>query len=380
MKDLVRLFAEFFKISLFVVGGGYAIISVADDVFAKLGWTKEGELVDQLPVMQMVPGLIATHCAVYVGRKRAGLTGAAVGVVAAALPSVALFTIVSAGYSTLPLKSPLLASFFVGLRSALTGIILSALVRSAQKILRTPLSAALYGLGLVALLAGANVPSVIVAAMLIGLLTGLVPERQSGGKCFCSFALFLPFLLFLKYGALCFGGGFVLVPMYMEDFVGSSARYLQIAESDFANLMALTQVTPGPIGVNGATYFGYRLFGVIGAVAASASLLLPGSLMSFLVFKSLSKFNGSRLVKGLMRGVRPVSLSLMSVALFSFCGMSCWSAASNAHASWCTVTSANVNPVALVLVATCFWCMRARRLSPVTLIFLSGLVSLLLRA
>ena len=63
MRVLLRLFWELFKISLFVVGGGYAIIVVADDVFAKRGWTKEGEIVGQLPVFQMVPGIIATHVA-----------------------------------------------------------------------------------------------------------------------------------------------------------------------------------------------------------------------------------------------------------------------------------------------------------------------------
>ena len=70
MVRVLQLFWELFRISLFVVGGGYAIIAVADDVFAKRGWTKEGELVDHLPVFQMVPGLIATHVAVFVGLNR----------------------------------------------------------------------------------------------------------------------------------------------------------------------------------------------------------------------------------------------------------------------------------------------------------------------
>ena len=95
MKRVAALFWELFKISLFVIGGGYAIIAVADEIFAKKGWTEEGELVDRLPVFQMVPGLIATHTAVYVGNKIAGALGAAVGVVAVALPSVVIFTFVS---------------------------------------------------------------------------------------------------------------------------------------------------------------------------------------------------------------------------------------------------------------------------------------------
>ena len=129
MVRVLQLFWELFRISLFVVGGGYAIIAVADDVFAKRGWTKEGELVDHLPVFQMVPGLIATHVAVFVGRRVAGLLGAAVGVAAVALPSIVIFTFVSAGYDALPLDNAALKSVFVGLRAGLSGIIAATIVR-----------------------------------------------------------------------------------------------------------------------------------------------------------------------------------------------------------------------------------------------------------
>ena len=71
MLRLALLFWEFSKISLFVIGGGYAIIAVADRTLSRRGWTEDGELLDRLPVFQMVPGLIATHTAVYVARQSA---------------------------------------------------------------------------------------------------------------------------------------------------------------------------------------------------------------------------------------------------------------------------------------------------------------------
>ena len=266
MKRLALLFWELFRISLFVIGGGYAIIAVADDAFAKRGWTKEGELVDSLPVFQMVPGLVATHTAVYVGNKIAGAIGAAVGVVAVAIPSVVIFTFVSAGYASLPLDNPWLVSAFVGLRSALTGIIAATVARSARKAANV-FGGVVFALSLAALASGvAPVWAVLLAAMGVGIASEFAP-KAGGGRRFASPA-WLGTLLFLKYGALCFGGGFVLVPMYVEDFVGASAPYLQIPAEEFSNLMALTQMTPGPIGVNGATFFGYRLAGIVGAVAA----------------------------------------------------------------------------------------------------------------
>ena len=107
MRRYLSLFWEFLKIALFVVGGGYAIIVVADEVFGrKLKWLKEGELLDHLPVFQMVPGLIAGNTAIYTGLKVAGRLGAVVALVAVALPSVLIFLGVSCGYAFLPVGNP----------------------------------------------------------------------------------------------------------------------------------------------------------------------------------------------------------------------------------------------------------------------------------
>ena len=370
MRTLFQLFLELFRISLFVVGGGYAIIAVADDVFAKRGWTKEGEILDNLPVFQMIPGLIATHVAVYVGRRVAGRLGAAVGVAAVALPSVVIFTFVSAGYDALPLDSACLKSAFVGLRAGLVGIIAATIVRGWRRSLPDGFA---YGLGAVATVALAMrvaVPLVLLSMMVGGVasvfLSGDLGRAHTGTRRFC--ASWLPLLLFLKYGALCFGGGFVLVPMYIEDFVGASAPFLQVSIDEFANLMSLTQMTPGPIGVNGATYFGYRLAGVAGAVLASAALLLPGSLLVYFALSSLERFRTNVLVRGILRGVCPASVALMLVALWTFAAMS-------------IVTSDGAfNPVSAVIATASLAAMLTRRVNVVLLVVLSALAGLALGA
>ena len=320
MPIAVRLFWELFKISVFVVGGGYAIIVVADEVFAKLGWTKEGELLERLPVFQSVPGIIATHVAVYVGKKVAGRIGAVVGVTAVALPSIAIFTAVSAGYAYLPLDNHWLVGAFVGLRAAIAGIVAAALVRSWRRSVDSAFSYAILVVSVVAIAAfGVPVPAVLLVAMALGIA---VPERACAESSRKFRSSWLPLLVFLKYGALCFGGGFVLVPMYLQDFVGPDAPFLKIDPGEFANLMALTQMTPGPIGVNGATFFGFRLAGVPGAVLASAALLLPGSVALWFVLRSMENFRDSRIVRGLMRGARPASAALLICAMRSFVSFS----------------------------------------------------------
>ena len=382
-RKLAILFWEMFKISLFVIGGGYAIIAVADSIFARRKWTEEGELVDQLPVFQMLPGLVATHTAVYVGRKLAGGLGAAVGVAAVALPSVVIFTVVSMGYKSLPLDNPWLASAFVGLRSALTGIIAATIAKGWRKNLGDGFSYAVMAAGVAAIgLFGAPVPAVLGAAMAAGVISRLAARARDGGERLAAherdggakklWATWLPLLLFLKYGALCFGGGFVLVPMYIEDFVGPTAAFLQISEGEFADLMALTQMTPGPIGVNGATFFGYRLAGVAGAVVASAALLLPGSALCYFALRSLEKFKSSRIVGGIMRGVRPASVALMLCALWAFASMSVVTLEPDGGIRY--------NCISILITLIAMVTIMKKKLNVMALIFISALAASALRA
>ena len=371
MKRLLEIFWEFFRVSLFVVGGGYAIIAVADAACARRKWTREGELVEALPVFQMVPGLIAAHTAVYVGRRLAGVAGAAVGVFAVALPSVAIFTLVSAGYDGAPLGNPYVVSAFTGLRAALVGIIAATLVRGWRRSLPDFKSHVYMVLALAALFLGVPVWQVVLVAVAAGLMTALAPARSAEGGERRFRSSLVPFLLFLEYGALCFGGGFVLVPMYMQDFVGPSAAFLQISPEEFANLMSLTQMTPGPIGVNGATFFGYRLAGVPGAAFASAALLLPGSIILYVVLRSLERFSGSRIVRGIMRGARPASVALMLCALWAFASMCWWQAGADGETAF--------NPTAIAISAAVAATMVKWRPNVMALIFLSALVAAALR-
>lgn len=391
MRRYLSLFWEFLKISLFVVGGGYAIIVVADEVFGrKLKWLKEGELLDHLPVFQMVPGLIAGNTAIYTGLKVAGRLGAVVALVAVALPSFLIFLGVSCGYAFLPVGNPWVESALLGLRAALTGVVFGTLVKGWR---RSVVGA--YGYVTVAvsaaLLVGCsvNVVAVLLAAMAAGVLWafggGAMPSRDeaSGGLALAPLAPARRTLLaagglaalaavtllcgrifwtFVKFGLLGFGGGFVLVPVYLQEFVGPGAPLLQLAAEEFSNLMALTQVTPGPVSVNAATFFGYRLGGVPGAAVATAALLLPSLFLLTLALTGLERWKRSHFVQGLLWGVKPATNALMLKAGIVFAGMSIWSRSGGA--------AVTVHPFATALAVFASWTLVKGRLSIMTAIFL----------
>ena len=356
-KRLLLLFWDMFRIALFVIGGGYAIIAVADAVFSKKRKTiSEGELLGALPVFQMVPGIMAGHAAVYVGRKTAGFAGSLVALAGVALPSVLVFSAVSAGYDFVPLGNRFVEAAFTGLRASLAGIIFAMVARSWRKCVAGLEGWVLFAVAF-SLLAVSKIPATWVIASAISGGVAVASAKRLKSR-FNSFSL-LP-LVFFKYGLIAFGGGYVLVPVYLNDFVGETAKYLSVAPEEFANVMALTQMTPGPIGINAATYFGYRMCGFPGALAATAALLVPGFAILTLVLSSLEKNRENPFLKDVFAFIRPVSMAMMCSAFVVFAKM----AVRGASGPMADVVAA------LVCIATAMLAMKTK--IPMTLVILLG--------
>ncbi len=395
MRRYLSLFWEFLKISLFVVGGGYAIIVVADEVFGRrLKWLKEGELLDQLPILQIVNILIEVNTAIYTCMNVKGRLGTVFALVAVALPSFLIFLGVSCGYAFLPVGNPWVESALLGLRAALTGIVFGTLMKSWRRsvvgaygyVTVVVASALLIGCGV-------NVVAVLLAAMAAGVLWafggGAMPSCDEA-SCGIALAPLAParrmllavgglvalaavtlacgriFWTFVKFGLLGFGGGFVLVPVYLQEFVGPGAPLLQLAAEEFSNLMALTQVTPGPVSVNAATFFGYRLGGVFGGAVATAALLLPSFFLLTLALTGIERWKRSRFVQGLLWGVKPATNALMLKAGIVFAGMSVWTCSDGA--------AFTVHPFATALAVFAGWALVKGRLSIMSAIFLCAVL------
>lgn len=123
------------------------------------------------------------------------------------------------------------------------------------------------------------------------------------------------FWLFVKYGFLSFGGGYVLVPMLMADLVDQ--RHLMTGE-EFARLLAVAQVTPGPIGINTATYIGFRHLGVLGGLVGTAGLLVPALVLVVAAMYFLRKYEKTLWIRGALAGLRPAALGLVVSAAWIF--------------------------------------------------------------
>ena len=150
-RMLWLLFWEFFKIASFVVGGGFAILIVAEDVFVKkYHWLRDGELSDMLALIQTVPGLTAGNIAIYTGYRIAGTAGALLALTGVAMPSFIVITAIAAGFSALHLDHYIVQGAFTGVRTAMAGLMLVALVQLWKSSLRDPLQYAVFIAGIIA--------------------------------------------------------------------------------------------------------------------------------------------------------------------------------------------------------------------------------------
>ena len=128
-------------------------------------------------------------------------------------------------------------------------------------------------------------------------------------------SLLVLFLIFAKIAVLTFGGGYAMVPLFEHEIV---TRHAFMAAADFANLIGLAQVTPGPIGFNSATYVGMAQGGLAGSVIASLGVMVPSIVISLVVAIFLRKAADAKWMKLLMQGVRPCVVGIIGAAVIFF--------------------------------------------------------------
>ena len=128
------------------------------------------------------------------------------------------------------------------------------------------------------------------------------------------------YLIFAKFGLLCFGGGYMLVPLLMAELVGAPPKPL--APEVFRDLLSIAQVTPGPIGINTATYVGFTQQGIWGSLWATAGMITPALILVILAIKMLRKYEKSAGVQGFLAGMRPASFGLILSAAVIFSELS----------------------------------------------------------
>ena len=140
------------------------------------------------------------------------------------------------------------------------------------------------------------------------------------------------FYTFFIIGLFGFGGGYGMLSLIQTETV---LRHHWLSSAEFTNIVAVSQMTPGPIGINSATYCGYTAvhnadFGggmaVLGSITASFAIILPSLILMILISKMFLKYMNTPVVQSVFAGLRPVVVGLLAAATLLLCNSENFSA------------------------------------------------------
>lgn len=330
---LTEVVAYFFKLGITAFGGPAAHIAMMHaEVVKRRKWLDDQRFLDLLGATQLIPGPNSTEMAIHLGFLRAGWPGLIVGGLCFILPAVLIVTALAWAYVRFG-SLPEVSSALYGIKPVVIAIILQALWNLGQKAVKGPLTAVAGLAVLVLYFLGVNE----IALLLAGGLTVMIGENlrrfgngsstgsllllaASGPSALAAapFTLSMLFLIFLKIGAVLYGSGYVLLAYLRADFV---VRLGWLTDRQLLDAIAIGQVTPGPVFTT-ATFIGFLLGGMPGALLATVGIFLPSFLFVAVTFPLVPRLRNSALAGGFLDGVNAASLGLMAAVTWQLGGAS----------------------------------------------------------
>lgn len=122
------------------------------------------------------------------------------------------------------------------------------------------------------------------------------------------------FLSFLKIGAFSFGGGYAMIPFIEREIVAS---HNWLSSKDFVDIIAIAEMTPGPVAINSSTFVGYKIANLGGAIAGTIGVMLVSLILLISAGKYLTNFKDSKSLRSIFTGIRPAVLGLIVCAAIS---------------------------------------------------------------
>lgn len=346
----------FLKLGTIAFGGPAAHVAIMhDEITRRRRWVSEERFLDLLGAANLIPGPSSTELAIYLGYERAGWKGLVLGGVCFIFPAMFMVLAIAWAYVVYG-ATPQADWLLYGIKPVIVTIIAYALWGLLKAAVKGPLLA-LAGIVVLALyLAGFN-PVVLLFG--IGVLVTLIQNashrggRQGSGTGMsllsglavsagaatattpAGFSLASLFVTFLKLGSVVFGSGYVLLAFLRNDFVH---RLAWLSDQQILDAVAVGQFTPGPVFTT-ATFIGYILGGIPGAILATVGVFLPSFIFVAVVFPVVGALRRSRWASGFLDGANVGALGLMA-------GVT-WQLGRAALVDWFTIAMA---ALALVLV------------------------------
>lgn len=174
------------------------------------------------------------------------------------------------------------------------------------------------------------------------------------------------FLSFLQIGLFSFGGGYAAMPLIQDEIV-TSHGWLSMTE--FTDLITISQMTPGPIAVNSATFVGIKIAGIPGALVATIGCILPSCILVTLIAKLYLKYRNMAVLQGVPTTLRPAVVAMIASAGISILISAFWGSEE-------IITFVGTNWILVVIFVICFILLKKAKMNPIAVMLLAGVMNL----
>lgn len=324
-EKILEVAKVFFKLGCVAFGGPAAHIAMMEEeIVEKRKWMERQHFLDLVGATNLIPGPNSTEMTMHCGHERAGIPGLFAAGISFVFPAVVITGVFAWFYVTYG-NLPQIEPFFYGIRAAVLAIIASAVLKLGKKALKGWELGILGGLVLTVSLLGVNEIIALLAAGVFGAIYFYFKTKiTADAKAVLPFFLFqIPttaaaklstlgiFWSFLKVGAVLYGSGYVLFAYLDAELVTNG----WLTRSQLIDAIAVGQFTPGPI-LSTATFIGYQLGGIYGAIAATLGMFLPSFLFVWILNPLVPKMRKSKLLGYFLDSVNIAAVAVMLAVLF----------------------------------------------------------------
>lgn len=315
VKELAKLF---FKLGCIGFGGPAVHIALMEDeVVRKRKWFSSEYFLDMVSATNLIPGPNSTEMTMHIGHERAGWRGVWVAGLCFIFPAVMITAILAWAYQQYG-KLPQVSPFIYGIKPAVISIIVSMMFSLGKKALKT------VELGVIGIIAsglaifGFNEIYILFGGGLMGILIYMAKSARQSLNNFAPVTLlqigmmssdkldWRLFAIFLKIGAILYGSGYVLFAYLDTELVKTGL----LSKQELVDAIAVGQLTPGPV-FSSATFIGWQIGGLPGAIAATIGIFLPSFLFVFFLNPLLPKLRKSKVMSAFLDSVNVVSIAII---------------------------------------------------------------------
>lgn len=180
-------------------------------------------------------------------------------------------------------------------------------------------------------------------------------------------SIFTLFVVFFQIGLFSIGGGYAIIPLIQEQVVNA---YHWLTVQEYTDIITISQMTPGPLVVNTASFVGMRLAGVIGAIVATIGSILSGTIISIALYKFFKKYKNIDSIANVLKGLTASSVGLIASASTTIILLAVVGTSS------LNIENFNLNVVAVILFVSSLFLLRKYKLNPMLIMVLTGIIGL----